>query len=385
MTDNEIFINILKCAVNGKQLQLSDPVDMDDLWKMATRHSVRALAASVLIKSDCITDEKYEYVWKEALYKNIRKTMLFDTEREEIYRVLEKTGVWYAPLKGIIINRLFPVFGSRDFSDNDILIGKTDLDVLEREMKTIGYELEPSSISVDYTFYKPPMMNFELHHRLFLEDERYRYFNRYFDRINERLVPVGDSDYAFSLSNEDNYAYIMAHFCKHFKNSGLGVRALADVYLYKKKIPMDNDRLDTIFEEMHISDFVDSLEDLAQRLFDGDHAFSFSDCSEDERKLLEEMLKLGAFGSFNNYVSHRYSRYNNGKTNNGKLRYFRKRLFPSIEPYKKRYPTLYKHKVLHPLFYVYRPIRGIAVNRKAIRAEIKTVSKINKEKPENKD
>lgn len=380
MNKDELFINMLKAALNGQSLEISDPVDIKYLWKTARLHSVRATIAPLILDSGIELDEDWKSNWKEAKYKNIRKTLLFDVERKNIYRMLDNCRIAYAPLKGIIINKLYPIYGIREFSDNDIFVSDADPDMLIKEMESLGYEFEASSVSADYTFHKPPMFNFELHHRFFSNEKKYDLFNSYFGNIRERLIADGSSPYALSLSSEDSYVYLVAHSYKHYAKSGLGVRSLADIYLYNKKIPYDKERTKAVFEQIGITDFADMLEQLSQKVFGEEKPFALSSLSDEQRLLLEEMLRSGTFGKPDEFYYRQFLEISdkNGKTS--KLRYWKKRLFPDIEPYRKQYPVFYKHKALHPLFYIYRPIRSAFVNGKAMRREIKTVSRIKPEK-----
>ena len=44
-----------------------------------------------------------------------------DAEREALLDFFEKSGIWYLPLKGAVLNGIYPQYGLRQFAKNDIL------------------------------------------------------------------------------------------------------------------------------------------------------------------------------------------------------------------------------------------------------------------------
>ena len=375
MTETELFITTVKAAVNGQPLTVTEAVDTEKLWQFSRHHAVSATVASALLGSDLIRDDEDRQRWSEAMFKSIRKTVFFDKERAAIYRALENQKIWYVPLKGIVVNSFYPVYGVREFSDNDIWVDGTALDRLETAMKALGYQFDPTNIIVHYSFHKEPLLCFEFHHRLFSDKEKYAPFNRYFEKVKQELTANAQGRYALSLSAEDSYIFLLAHAYKHYVQYGVGLKTLADIYLYRKHCSMDENKLATVFEELQIAPFVRTMEKLTEKLLATDGEFAMASLTEPEREMLENILRLGNDGNLSEYFARRYEEFVEQTGTTSRLRYYQHRLFPSMEPYKKKFPTLYKHKILHPLFYVYRTFRGLIVNRRALKCELKTISK----------
>ena len=59
--------------------------------------------------------------WKAGYVHIVRQTLLFAMEREKILSFFDRSGIWYAPMKGIILQNLYPQIGMRQIVDNDIL------------------------------------------------------------------------------------------------------------------------------------------------------------------------------------------------------------------------------------------------------------------------
>ena len=378
MTQTEIFLNLFKCAINGQPFCLKDTVDLEALPRFAERHDICATIAPALLDSGIITDTEQHDDWRERRYKCVGKTLTFDSEREKIYRALDSRGVWYAPLKGIVVNRLYPIYGTREFADNDILVDEKVMDRVEEAMISLGYHLEDASDEIHIAYHKPSTLNFEMHFRLFPDDEAHRLMNRYFRSVYPDGLIKGDSPFACSLSDEHQYLYIMAHAYSHYVLSGIGLRTLSDIYLYRKQIPMNESVVIRGLKAMQITAFADRVVSLSNALFEGEEAFAFQKLDEAEKQFLEEIVRLGTFGTVSSFYLHRYREFIEKDGAPGRWAYIRYRLFPSIEVCRKQFPTIYRHKVLHPLFYLYRPIRGVLFGRKAIMRERKAISREDK-------
>lgn len=374
----EQYLRIFASAVNGKVPLIDEPIDLDKLYRFTGSHSISATVAPVLLKSDIKLDRSQWLKWKEIFYKNYRRTLLYDDERKMIFSAFEDNQISFIPLKAVVLNRLYPVYGSREFADNDILVGSDVLDKLEPIMSAFGYEFIPVSITVHYIFHKEPMYNFEIHHRLFPDRKEFRLFNEYFQKRFDNLRHSSECELSFG--NEDNYIYLLAHAYKHNLESGTGLRTLSDIYLYRKKIKTDKEYLDRTLKELEIYEFAKELENLSEKLFATDAPFSFSSLTEEELALLKKISGSGTFGTAEAFIRNKYKRYSGEKKSFRRIHYFKKRLFPDIGLYKKKHPVLYRHKLLHPWFYIYRPIYSVFSDSKSIKNEIKVVSKMKKEK-----
>lgn len=53
--------------------------------------------------------------------KAVRKVLLLDAGRQELFRFLDANHIWHMPLKGVILKDCYPALGMRQMSDNDIL------------------------------------------------------------------------------------------------------------------------------------------------------------------------------------------------------------------------------------------------------------------------
>ena len=233
MTEIEATINLIACALHQKKPNPADVPDLEGLLRFAVRQSVAALLGSLLTDNGLLSGSDREE-WSELFFKNLRKTLAFDAERKKLEAALDEAHIRHAPLKGIILNRLYPVYGMREFADNDILVDDGRQTDLWRIMADLGYQPTSFSQEVDLSFHKEPFFNFELHHRLFADKKRLTALNDYYSDVHAKLILAGGSAYAYRFSDEDFYIYICAHAYKHYTGSGIGVRQLIDIYLCRQ-------------------------------------------------------------------------------------------------------------------------------------------------------
>ena len=87
------------------------------LFRAAERHMITS-AVTAGLASAGIKDAAFA----EAEAKAIRKNVLLDSARAEIFARFEAEGIAHMPLKGSVLQLDYPSYGMRQMSDNDILI-----------------------------------------------------------------------------------------------------------------------------------------------------------------------------------------------------------------------------------------------------------------------
>ena len=367
----------MKCAINSQKPEPITPFDIGALWSFTNRHAVTAAVAKTLLDNRIIQDKKWLSRWQEALQRNIRRTMLFDAERSKVESSLDSLGIWHVPLKGIIINKLYPSFGLREFADNDFLVEGGHEEKIRKMMRNIGYS-DLTSFETDDSFRKNRILNMEIHYKLFKNRKNYEVFNEYYKDIKSRLVQYGSSPYSLRLTDEDFYVYFIAHAYKHFKGAGIGIRLFADVYVYLTSIKMDNAYVKGELRKLGIADFEKKVVSISNKIFSPDKEFSEEELTGEEAVMFNSVVNAHTYGSVEIMTENRYSEYVSESGKTGKSGYYFRRLFPSMEEHKYAHPFIYRHKVLYPAFYIYRPFRGLVKNKKEISKEIKAVNQIKK-------
>lgn len=309
------------CAVNET---VPDPknianADLQKLFELCQYHSLTALVCTAL-ESAGIHDKKF----MEVKAKAIRKNMLLDMEREKICGFLEQSGIWYMPLKGVILKEFYPQIGMRQMSDNDILFDESYRKNVMQFMKNRGYHLKGDNGAHCDEWLKEPVYNFEMHMNLFVKNREVLY--HYYKNIKEKLMKADHKDYAYKFSDEDFYIYMTAHAYKHYSVGGTGLRSLLDFYVYlrKKESQLDWNYIAEEMEKLELSEFERKFRALAKRAFLPDFQ-----PDEAEHEILQFLMLSGTYGTQTNTIKSNIRKINA----ENKCIYLLRRLFPDMKFY----------------------------------------------------
>lgn len=341
------MIYLTACAINGKKPRQAriDALDLPKLFEVCQEHILTACTAYAL-ESAGIKDGEFV----QAKEKAIRKNIILDAERLNLFRRLESEKIWYMPLKGAILKDWYPRIGMRQMSDNDILFDSTQRSRMREIMLDLGFECSHYGKENDDAYFKAPVCNFEMHAELFCSAHIGNLYG-YFSKVDERLIKDEGNEYGYHLSSEDFYLFMTAHEYKHFTNAGTGVRSLVDTYIFLRKF---NSKLDWHYikaelKKLGIADFERRNRELAIKVF------SMKQLTIEDKRLLCCYVMSGAYGNkeirMENAVKYR--------GNGSKVGYMKYRLLPSVGYLELSVPWVKKSRSLIPAAVVYRYLRKI--------------------------
>ena len=374
------MIYLAACGVDGviPEKEFINEVDIEKLYHLSRAHFVDALVGTALKQAGVILPKE----WTEHCSKAIRKAILFDTERAKLLAFLEQKGIWYLPLKGIVLKDYYPAIGTRQMSDNDILFDSSFSGVVQAYMESQGYEAVSVGTGVHDSYKKEPVYNFELHRALYggLHQDGWA---EYYKNIKDRLILDKDSSYGYHFTDEDFYVYIMSHAYKHYIGSGTGLRTLLDFYVYLKAKPeMDFAYIEKECEALGIAEFEKRNRSLCRKAFSGEGLKGMESLehslSEEEREMLLYYLTSGAYGTVEREVENDINRLKEENVKNSKMRYVLQRLFPGNDTYK-HYSGKCRYKFVQSIFgWLHRVFVVLFTKsrRERILREIKAVKKI---------
>lgn len=312
-------------------------------------------------------------------------------EREKLFAFMESRGIWYLPLKGIVLKDYYPAVGMRQMSDNDILFDYGFCGEVQGYMESQGYTTVSVGKGNHDVYEKPPVYNFELHSALYGEQHP-EHWDSYYKNIKERLLLTEGTSYGYHFTDEDFYVYLMSHAYKHYTGSGTGVRTLLDFYVYLKAKPeLDFQYIEKECEVLGIAEFEKQNRSLCKKVFD---VGSFADTltgkitgmaaleqslSGVEREMLYYYLTSGVYGTMERGVENKLKKFQKKSGSASKVRYLLSRLIPDGKFMEQNYPFFYRYKILLPVAYVLRLLRVLLdkKRRRNMVREIKIVKKCN--------
>lgn len=380
MNATEQFIYLCACAATGKAAKL-DNADFDQLWQMAQGHNLTALTARALSTTKAFHSAPAEERnrWSNTLNSSIKKTMLFDAERKTLLSYFEKNGIWYLPLKGAVINGLYPSYGTREFADNDILIDPNRMADAKEFLLKRGYSFRTDEFAAD-EYSKAPFFNIEIHRTLVEQTTTLEQFYEYYKDVKSRLIKEKGTACGYRFTDEDFYIYFIFHAFKHYDGRGTGFRTVADEYvvLHSDYFQFDFKVIEDELRKLGLLAFERQLRHLADTLFGQPEKTeeNISRLSQEDSDMLFFMLSCGTFGNLENLFAKEFASEKKG--NPSKSKYYLKRIFPPISTYKYSNPFVYKHKAVYPFFLAYRLATKPIQHRKYIKKELNAIKKIKK-------
>lgn len=381
-------IYLASCAVNEEipdRLRVRD-MDLNMVYTLARCHMISA-AVAMALESAGYKDDRSD----QLIAKAQRRAIIFQNALSGVKQELEKAGIWFLPLKGIVLKDFYPRYGMREYADHDILFDASRAQDVRDIMEGLGFSTEHFGSSTHDVYHKPPILNFEMHTALFgpeHDENLYNYYRDVESRLiesnhgkndlsgekvrpgydeNDSLHGKNDSSgekvrpecYEKTMSPEDYYLYHLAHEYKHYSGSGTGLRSLLDTYVYLKACKLDKDYIHTEAGKLGLIDFERKNRTLSMNLF------GKGECKENDLDMLSYILNSGTYGT----IIHRVENTMEKKKWN-KLQYMLHRFSVPVSKnsknynaYAAAYPFFYKYKILLPILPFYRTIRAAIAGR----------------------
>ena len=358
-------IYLCACVVNGTipDKERVDSIDLEYLYKASCKHNLCAIVGYALESAGILDNE-----FIQAKAKAIRKVTVMEIDKQLLFERFEQQGIWYMPLKGLIIKDFYPSIGMRQMSDFDILFDSNYQENVKEIFLELGFTCERYGKGNHDVYLKKPVSNFEMHTGLFAPVHQKSIYNYYCD-IKQLMLKDENNAYGYHLSSNDFYVYITAHEYKHYSNGGTGLRSLLDIYIILQRLgnELDFGYIRTQTDKLGITDFEQRNKNLALRLFEG------NGLSELDHNMLEYIISSGTYGNINHSIDNKVEKFGGGKK--GKLRYILSKVFMPVNKIKEYYPFFYKHKILIPCLFFYRLGRAVTVNSQKTKIQLKILMK----------
>lgn len=353
------IIYLIYCALHNLKADTSN-IDIKEIEKIAYKQTISSLVCTALdIEDPFLFDQKN---------KAIRKLMLLDKEREIIFKRLDEKGIWHMSLKGIILKDLYPIYGTRQMADNDILFDEKYRDEVRDIFTSLGYSVESFNEGIHDIYHKNPIYNFEMHVSLF--DKYLPVFYNYYNKL-EPKYQYKDNTYERYMTEEDAYIYIVAHGFKHYSHSGTGIRTLIDLYVYNASYDLNRNYIEKECKKLDIDDFEKKARIIGYKLFDRTR----SKLNEEETEFVDYFFSSCTYGTNNIRIENEINKLKLEGHKHPNFYYIFRRAFPSASWFRRYYEFLDKHPVFIPFFSLYRFIKGLLTRTNTWTNEIKMVKK----------
>lgn len=330
------------------------------LYRVSQAHFVDALTGTVLKQAgiSLLPD------WVQSIAKAVRKEILFDAERKKLFSFMEQNGIWYLPLKGILLKEYYPAVGMRQMSDQDILFDETYAQEVRQYMVSQGYKVESYGDSHHDVYEKNPVYNFELHRSLYTSSQKPAWA-AYYKNIKEKFLLQDGVSYGQQMTDEDFYIFMVSHAYKHYDGQGTGIRTLLDFFEKDSRV---------LCKKVFGKNAVNAMgRKSAQKIASPSDWIQHIGLSDGEQNMLSYYLGCGVYGSRQQMVKNRLTEYKKEGRHFARLYYSWHRLFPGMEVYQ-HYPFS-RHKITLPLCWLYRIFDMLSdtARRKGVMREVEAV------------
>lgn len=384
MKENKIIqnytISLIRYILDGDIPSIPKDVDYEELYQFAQNHDVENVVYAAIkdlnISLPKETLEKYEESYDTAIMIEATQAL----ELEEISKSFEEAGIDFLPLKGSVVKYLYPDPSYRKSGDIDILIKPKDQSKADEILISQGYvvdELDEYELHVGYR--KPPIIIVELHGKL-VEKKNRAY--KYFSNIWDRAVLEEGYKHRYLMTNEDFYTFCVAHFAKHIKMRGAGIKFVLDLKVITDKWKIDDLILNSALEEANVKKFAEWAKGVVD--------IWFNDKNERDRNVIalqDYILDSGTFGNKEQMMKLHSAIVVNKSKKEKKvyiIKYIIKNFFLPYYEMRNKYNILIKHRWMLPFFWCVRAFEVLS-DKNRYKEKVQYIEDIDKDSESLKD
>ncbi len=361
------LLTIIKSVLTEVPVTIEDELNYKELYLLSKKHQITPLIFDGLYKIKGSFDGSEQF-------KKLTLPLLFIDQNQlaclkQIETVFSENKIDYMPLKGSSIKNLYPMPEFRLMGDIDILIKESQYPKIKDILTPLGY-VEILESDHELIWKSTAGVTIELHKRLIpsYNDDYYSYYNNPWEKA------IIEDNHRFSMSNEDEYLYIFTHLTKHYRDGGIGLRHMIDIWYYKFKHPsLDMDYINNELEKLELKDFHKNISDTLDVWFNGKEDTELSD------HITERIITSGSFGLSEIKKTAYAARLSAKETSasSAKKKTLLRLIFLPLDTMKEKYPVLIKAPFLLPIMWVVRWIDALFHKRKSISSNASQLSKIN--------
>lgn len=369
MRETILFMfRLIAAAVGESELpKAPENVSWETIYKASKVHNVANIIGYAVTKGGYDVPQEIRQQFTVKMYERVSVSENQNREAAAVIDAFCKNGIYHMPFKGLVLQKLYPAPDMRFMADADILIKEEQFEKINEIMMELGYTFEVEG-PIEYNYVKKPYMHFELHKALIAKssEDQYEYYKNCWN-----FAKKTDKEYHYAMSLEDEFIFTFNHFVRHYRDAGVGIKGVIDMWIFMKKCPqLDMDYTYSELEKINMTAFFNNIVRLTKVWFEGE------EMDEVTSHMTGFILNSGTFGTLKNQMSAKSIRDNENIENAEHFKYL-KFIFPKASQMKNVFPVLQKLPFLLPVFYVWRVIRFVLFRRKDIEKHKKTIQNID--------
>lgn len=364
-------IDIVYSALTGEKISLPEDFDFLKGVKTARRHKIEVMFYYGALNCGFGQDEPLIQELFTLVCGNIAVSEQQNYSIKEIFLAFDEQEIDYLPLKGVLLKNIYPKPEMRSMGDADILIKTEQYDKIRPIMVKLGYKKVTES---DHEFiWKKNNINIELHKRL-IPSYNKDYYSYFGDGWSLAKLKNGTS---YSMTDEDQLIYLFTHFAKHYRDAGIGIKHMTDLWVYRKSKPLlDEKYIKKELTALQLYGFYVNIINTLSVWFDG---------REDDEKtdfITDVIFNSGVYGTRDKHAISDAVKISKS-TNKVKTRKFFRLIFPAYQGMCIKYPFLKKAPFLLPIMWIYRILMTILFKGDRIKAQAQAIDQMSAENINN--
>lgn len=338
------IVELARAALETPSQKKDLNIDFDALYMFAEMHQTENLLFYGLANREIKDSGEKWNEFYNRICKNIYISEMQQYEAERIFNAFEAEKIEYMPLKGIVLKRLYSKADMRTMSDLDVLIKEKQYAAISSVMKSLGYtEFRESDHEIVWS--DGGFVCVEFHKRL-IPSYNKDYYAFYGDGWDFAQKVEGSSRY--NMKPEDEYVYLFTHMAKHYRDSGVGIKQVIDLWVHRQKYPtMNNEYIEKCLSELNLDVFHKNICRLLDVwMNDGEH-------NEITEKIMDFIFNSGVYGTSQNQIMSNEVKSKSFEKS-GRVGLLVKKVFKPMAFMKKRYPILRHLPFLLPFMWIIR-------------------------------
>ncbi len=343
------FLSIVKCGLLESKAEFdATSFDWNKLYQIACMHKTHMIFYYGLAQGSFSIPQEVLDTIKTKAFSEVAFSMRQNIEIQEVYKELEKNEIDFMPLKGAVMKDLYPHSDMRLMSDIDILIKTSQYEKIKDIMVENDFEFIEES---DHEFIwrkKNGFLCVEFHKCLVptYNKDLYPYYG---DGWRVATKKEGTHYY---MSDEDFFVYMFVHFAKHYRDSGIGIRQIVDIWVCLEKLNLDFSYVEEQLKKLYLYDFYVNIKSTF------DVWFANGKESEETELITNWIFTSGIYGTRDKNLLSGHLRKNGDKKVSKSKQYIRN-IFPGYSAMKKKYKILNKLPILLPFAWIWRIVFGV--------------------------
>lgn len=362
------IIKLIYSALTGEKQQLPEDFSLSEAVAVAKKHGITVMLYYGAL--NCGVSQTEPLMQELFMYtcKNIAVSEQQMHSVAEIFAAFDKAEIDYMPLKGTLLKKMYPKTEMRSMGDADILVKTAQYEKIKPVMSRLGFS-EILESDHELIWNKKGALHLELHKRLIpsYNKDYYAYFGD-----GWRLAKVKNGT-RYEMTDEDQMIYLFTHYAKHYRDAGIGIRHIVDLWVYRKNRPdLDEEYIKTELEALQLYDFYVNTVKTLSVWFEGGEPDSKTDF------ITHIIFNSGIYGTKEAHILSEAVKISKTQGSSDKVR--AKKLQNLIflpYPYMcEKYPFLKKVPFLLPVMWIVRIFTAILFKRDSIKRNQENLEKM---------